>query len=584
MMELIQWNINGFFKHLPELQQIIANLNPQIISLQETHFKQQHQISTLKNYAIYRKDRLDGNQAWGGVALFVKDSIYSQEIPLITNMEAIAVKIYNPHILTICSIYIPPNAVFSQQELVQLLEQLPKPFIITGDFNGHNSVWGSERTDNRGRLLENIFTDEVILNTGSPTYFNAGTGTFTHIDLSICDARIAPNIHWETLPDLFGSNHFPIRIEYVSADVQTNTTNLLPAKWDFENADWELFMQILSNVTWNINESEDINEILTLFVDGITDAAHRAIRLKKMNVRSKRTPWWNRDCEKANKENKKALNQYKRHRTTEHLINLKRTRAIARKVFKNSKKLSWQTYLSSINKDTPLKQVWEKIRRIKGITKNTETHTLVTNNRIVTNLQEISEIIADIYEENSSDKNYDEEFQRKKEREESQDFNIEEDAENPINLPITMDELLVALQTLKPNKAAGSDNLPSEIIQHLPSNALDYLIKIYNRIWIKREFPNSWREVVIIPILKPNKNKYDPYSYRPIGLSNVLCKVLERIINNRLKWFLETNNIICKFQNGFRSKKSTNDNLIQIVNEIQTAFLDKQHFIAIFSI
>ena len=69
----------------------------------------------------------------------------------------------------------------------------------------------------------------------------------------------------------------------------------------------------------------------------------------------------------------------------------------------------------------------------------------------------------------------------------------------------------------------------------------------------------SWKQAAVIPIPKPGKDNTDPSNYRPIALTSCLCKTLERMINTRLIWFLESNGLITNFQCGFRSKRSTVD-------------------------
>lgn len=76
----------------------------------------------------------------------------------------------------------------------------------------------------------------------------------------------------------------------------------------------------------------------------------------------------------------------------------------------------------------------------------------------------------------------------------------------------------------------------------------------------------------IIPILKPNKDPSDYKSYRPIALSPVLTKIAERLIKNRLEWFLESNNLLAKSQYGFRKGKSTMDSLSIVTTDIRLSF------------
>ena len=81
---------------------------------------------------------------------------------------------------------------------------------------------------------------------------------------------------------------------------------------------------------------------------------------------------------------------------------------------------------------------------------------------------------------------------------------------------------------------------------------------------------------------KPGKDPAEPNNYRPIALTSCLCKTLERIINKRLTWFLESNDHISWFQSGFRSDHSTTDNLVRLETFIRDAFIKKEHVVAVF--
>ena len=49
------------------------------------------------------------------------------------------------------------------------------------------------------------------------------------------------------------------------------------------------------------------------------------------------------------------------------------------------------------------------------------------------------------------------------------------------------------------------------------------------------------------------------------------------MINTRLVYYLESNNLISPVQSGFRSERSTNDNLIRLETFIRDAFIKKEY-------
>ena len=103
-----------------------------------------------------------------------------------------------------------------------------------------------------------------------------------------------------------------------------------------------------------------------------------------------------------------------------------------------------------------------------------------------------------------------------------------------------------------------------------------------NDIWETGNVPKSWKEATIIPIPKPGKDNMNPNNCRPIALTSCICKTLERMINERLVWYLEKNNIITEFQSGFRHQRSTNDHLVRLETFIREAFIKKEHLVAVF--
>ena len=120
------------------------------------------------------------------------------------------------------------------------------------------------------------------------------------------------------------------------------------------------------------------------------------------------------------------------------------------------------------------------------------------------------------------------------------------------------------------------------MLKHLPNNALSIILHIFNDIWATGVFPGSWRLATIIPIPKPGKDHAEPSNYKAIALTSCLCKTLERLINKRLVWYLESNDLISPIQSGFRSERSTNDHLIRLETFIRDAFVNREHVVSVF--
>ena len=132
------------------------------------------------------------------------------------------------------------------------------------------------------------------------------------------------------------------------------------------------------------------------------------------------------------------------------------------------------------------------------------------------------------------------------------------------------------------DSSPGLDDIHYQFLKHLPDSSLSVLLKTFNDIWETGNVPKSWKEATIIPVPKPGKDNTNPNNYRPIALTSRICKTLERMINERLVWYLETNNIITEFQNGFRHQRNTNDHLVRLETFIREAFIKKEHLVAVF--
>ena len=265
----------------------------------------------------------------------------------------------------------------------------------------------------------------------------------------------------------------------------------------------------------------------------------------------------------------------------QNLQNFRVFRAKARRTIRDSKRKSWKQYVSKLNSRTSIKKVWDMVRKIKGKGKSASVNHLKKNNTHVTSKKDIANTLADNFSEKSSSENYSAKFRKIKDQQEKQKLKFTSDNTESYNSKFSLTELTDALSKAH-DSSPGPDDIHYQLLKHLPSSSLSILLEIYNSIWATGNIPKSWKEATVIPIPKPDKDHTDPSNYRPIALTSCVCKTMERMINDRLTWFLESNNIITNFQSGFRHQRSTNDHLVRLETFIREAFIKKEHLVSVF--
>ncbi|GIY20445.1 putative RNA-directed DNA polymerase from transposon BS [Caerostris extrusa] len=114
------------------------------------------------------------------------------------------------------------------------------------------------------------------------------------------------------------------------------------------------------------------------------------------------------------------------------------------------------------------------------------------------------------------------------------------------------------------------NKINAEIKLYLGSCATKRLLHIFN-LWKLGRLPRQWKTAIVVPIRKPNKDASCMGSYRPIALTCMTCKLMERIILRRITFHLMNRNMLPQEQYGFRKGHSTIDQIL-LSNGIPTGF------------
>ena len=548
--------------------------NPGIICLQETKLGNTTFNPGL-NYNIYTSTPPPGDRAHGGAAIIISKGIQHSIVRLNSPLQAVAVKAIMGKCITICSVYLPGAVGFTNLDLQNLINQLPPPFLLLGDFNAHNPLWGGNNLDVYGSIVEDILnTNDVILcNDGSVTYHNIHTNTFSAIDLSICSSNIAVEFNWSVDNYLHGSDHYPIHLTY-----SENIPSSSPPKWKEQEADWTKYRQGIK-LEREFESFPSHIEAYSYLTESIINSANESIPKTKGKPRRPAVPWWDKKCNVLRKITRKCYRRFKNTGSQTSKIIYQRALAKKRRYYRKAKRESWLYYINGISSKTPSRFVWRKIRKLSGKFVPSPLPTLKINNNLITDPGEVANTLGKHFSEVSSPNNYSEEFQRIRNSQIA--INFTSNSSEDYNAQFSLDELHSALSSTE-DTSPGEDSILYSMIRQLPAKAKLFLLKIINKIWETGVLPTSWKISIIIPVQKPFKDPFQPTSYRPIALTSCVCKLMEKMINTRLVWYLESKNLLSPHQYGFRKNRSTLDPLLKLSNQIQQGFATGSQTIGVF--
>lgn len=271
--------------------------------------------------------------------------------------------------------------------------------------------------------------------------------------------------------------------------------------------------------------------------------------------------WWDEECQRAVNARGKSFREWKRVRNMESFITYKRMRAETRRVIKRKKRENYRSFVQTINKNSNLKYVWNKMKIFRRANDRVEWNNWPRGNRGEIIEKEIDKLSPPWTKEPVKTLN-------KNQRSEKEDL---------LDREITMEELERALRMVKKDSAPGIDHIEYRMLMELPPKFKKELLRLFNYSFTNAWMPREWKLIQVCFIDKPKKEKV-----RPIALSSCTGKVLERIINERLTWWTERNGIMDPSQRGFRKGKSSIDNLVRLIADVKVGFYEKKKTIAAF--
>ena len=142
-----------------------------------------------------------------------------------------------------------------------------------------------------------------------------------------------------------------------------------------------------------------------------------------------------------------------------------------------------------------------------------------------------------------------------------------------ITVDITEEKVLNVLKELKNGKSQGPDQIHPMLLKETKQIQSKLLTTIFKKSLEDSTLPSKWKEANVTAIFKVGEKKLAE-NYRPISLTFVPCKLMEKLIRNALVDQMTQNNLFSKAQHGFISGKSCITQLLEFVEDVSRAIDD----------
>ena len=136
--------------------------------------------------------------------------------------------------------------------------------------------------------------------------------------------------------------------------------------------------------------------------------------------------------------------------------------------------------------------------------------------------------------------------------------------------PISVSTLHNIISTMKNSPSRGSDGLCIRVLK-LSFNSISHvLLHLVNSCLVSNVIPEAWKHSLVHPIHKSG-DPADPSNYRPISIIPAITKIVERVAQRQLHYYLSSNHLLSPTQHGFRPRHSTETALTCVTDSILSA-------------
>lgn len=570
----------------------------------ESHLKdEKDEELQIPDFNLYRCDRKDREH--GGVIIYVNEGIEVTETSKFSNgtCELLTLKLSKLDYHIIC-LYRPPKTTAEKlREPIKLIDEYIKKcgheekVIFVGDMNFPFLQWNitddvvypvitaGDTIENQNQakmmieltdkyFMQQMITEPTRENNTLDLLFSTHSDEITNITIEkVSNVLSDHNFVYFSIPGMDNPYSMPPK-----AQTHILQNDLSDFQFWSEKCNWDSVKEHLQNADWNsmIGDSTNINNDLEHLYKTVYEACSQNIPVKR-RAKEKVIPKDRETLMRKRKLLRRKLNTTNNKRKKEK-INLKIVNIEVQLMRSHENERSRNEAKVILNTKRNTKAFF---KYSKQFTKRKNTiGPLLNKHGSKTDIpEEMCEILKSQYEKAFNQSPAEKEIKLDQVIDTDKEIHIDEffSGESLFHqIDITTTDVLSAISETKLNSAPGPDNFPPIILHKCKEELTKPLRAIMKKSLSTSKVPQKWKSANITCIHKGG-DKAQAINYRPVSLTSIIAKLLERIIRWYLIHYLEINDAFPESQHGFRSGRSTVSQLLEHYESIIEALERKSN-------